>query len=83
MRDNFRSMSTDELWTFHEQIAATLVARIAAGKEMFENRLRSLNRPLGCADKTLSRRPYPAVLRTSRRKPGQVAANSLAGSEHS
>jgi hypothetical protein len=34
------SMSIDELWALHQKIAATLVAKIAAAKEMIEDRLR-------------------------------------------
>jgi hypothetical protein len=34
------SMSIDELWALHQKVATTLVAKIAAAKEMIEGRLR-------------------------------------------
>jgi hypothetical protein len=34
------SMSIDELWALHQKVAATLVAKIAAAKEMIADRLR-------------------------------------------
>ena len=37
------SMSIDELWALHQKVAATLVAKIAAAKEMIADRLRLLN----------------------------------------
>ena len=37
------SMSIDELWALHQKVAATLVAKIAAAKEMIEDRLRLLD----------------------------------------
>ena len=37
------SMSIDELWALHQKIAATLVAKIAAAKEMIADRLRLLD----------------------------------------
>jgi hypothetical protein len=37
------SMSIDELWALHQKSAATLVAKIAAAKEMIADRLRQLN----------------------------------------
>ena len=37
------SMSVDELWALHQEVAATLVAKITAEKEVIENRLRLLN----------------------------------------
>jgi hypothetical protein len=38
------SMSIDELWDLHQKVAATLVAKIAAAKEVIEDRLRVLDR---------------------------------------
>jgi DNA-binding protein H-NS len=58
-------MSTDELWTLREKIAATLSGKLAAEKTYLEKRLRQLkqgveskgnNKKLGHA-----RRPYPRV----------------------
>ena len=37
------SMSVDELWALHQKVAATPVAKIAAAKEMIEDRLRLLD----------------------------------------
>jgi hypothetical protein len=37
------SMSIDELWALHHEVATTLVAKIAAAKEMIEDRLRLLD----------------------------------------
>jgi hypothetical protein len=35
-------MSIDELWALHQEVAATLVAKITAEKEVIEERLRLL-----------------------------------------
>ena len=40
------SMSIDELWALHQEVAATLVAKITAEKEVIEDRLRLLNQVL-------------------------------------
>ena len=40
---DLNSMSVDELWALHQKIAATLVAKITAEKEVIEERLRLLN----------------------------------------
>ncbi len=37
------SMSIDELWALHQKTAVTLVAKIAAAKEMIADRLRLLD----------------------------------------
>jgi len=37
------SMSIDELWALHQKVAVTLVAKIAAAKEMIEDRLRQFD----------------------------------------
>ena len=37
------SMSVDELWALHQEVAATLVAKITAEKEVIEDRLRLLD----------------------------------------
>jgi hypothetical protein len=37
------SMSIDELWALHEKVAATLVAKMTAEKELIEDRLRLLS----------------------------------------
>jgi hypothetical protein len=43
LAQDMNSMSIDELWALHQKVAAALVAKIAAEKEMIEGRLRLLN----------------------------------------
>jgi DNA-binding protein H-NS len=43
-------MSVDELWALHQEVAATLVAKITAEKEVIEDRLRQLNQVGGDAN---------------------------------
>jgi hypothetical protein len=43
VEDLSKSMSIDELWALHQKSAATLVAKIAAAKEMIADRLRLLD----------------------------------------
>ena len=43
-RNDFKSMSTDELWALHEEIAARLAEALTAEKSVLENRLRQLRR---------------------------------------
>ena len=71
-RNDFKSMSTNELWTLHEEIAARLAAALTAEKGVLENRLRRLRRGIEIQPatdgaksrdaKSTSRRPYPAVV---------------------
>jgi DNA-binding protein H-NS len=77
-RNDFKSMSTDELWALHEEIATRLAAALTAEKSVLENRLRQLQRgietqPAAHAGKSSNarssgarlsteRRPYPAVV---------------------
>jgi len=42
--NDFKSMSTDELWALHEEIATRLAAVLTAEKSVLENRLRRLRR---------------------------------------
>ena len=62
-RKDLDSMSTDELWTFHEKIVADLATRLTAERNALERRLKQLNR--GNRDKqgepSIERRPYPKV----------------------
>lgn len=64
-RRDYKSMSTDELWTLHEKIAATLVAKITAEKAQLDQRLRELSQGAGSktdgAHTDRVRRPYPKV----------------------
>ena len=57
---NFVSMSVEELWEIHEEIAKLLEAKMLAEKKMLEQRLISLRHPT--ADLPRARRPYPPVL---------------------
>jgi DNA-binding protein H-NS len=62
---DFESMSTDRLWTLHEMITATLVAKITAEKAQLDQRLCELNQGVGSktdgAHINRARRPYPKV----------------------
>ena len=44
------SMSVDELWALHQEVAATLVAKITAEKDVIADRLRLLNQVLSDAN---------------------------------
>ena len=57
-KDDLRSMPIDALWKLHEEVSATLAARIAAEKAKLEERLRKI----GTASNYQGRRPYPQVL---------------------
>ena len=77
-RNDFKSMSTDELWALHEEIATRLAAALTAEKSVLENRLRRLQRGIetqpaahaatssgaksSAAKSSTPRRPYPAVV---------------------
>jgi DNA-binding protein H-NS len=58
-------MSTDQLWTLHETITATLVAKITAEKAQLDQRLCELNQGAGSktdgAHTNRARRAYPKV----------------------
>ena len=43
-RDDFKSMSTDELWALYEEISSRLAAALIAEKNVLENRLKRLQR---------------------------------------
>lgn len=63
-RNDFKSMSTDELWALHEQVAARLAATLIAEKRVLENRLKQLKGG-GESERASSptgRRPYPPVV---------------------
>jgi DNA-binding protein H-NS len=77
-RNDFKSMSTDELWALHEEIATRLAEALTAEKSVLENRLRRLRRGIetqpatddaksssaksSSAKSSTERRPYPAVV---------------------
>ena len=62
-RSHLKTMTTDELWTLHQEIAMTLSQKIIAEKDVLENRLRQLKKPdhLEQASEKRTRRPYPTV----------------------
>jgi DNA-binding protein H-NS len=65
--NDFDSMSTDELWSVHEQVTSTLARKITEEKSKLEQRLRLLeNSGLESSGNAIGpdrpRRPYPKVL---------------------
>jgi DNA-binding protein H-NS len=62
--NDFKSMSTDDLWALHEEIAAKLAAALIAEKRVLENRLKQLKGGAEAerASSPTGRRPYPAVV---------------------
>lgn len=62
MKRDFNSMSVDELWALHLEIASVLTSRIAAEKTKLETRLRQLQSNGASSDIVRrERRPYPRV----------------------
>src|SRR3954451_14252874 len=73
-RNDLKSMSTDELWALHEEIATRLAAALTAEKSVLEDRLRLLQHGIEIQPATAAgsrssasrpptqRRPYPAVI---------------------
>ena len=63
-RIDYKSMSTDELWVLHEEIASRLSAALLAEKRVLENRLKQLKGggEAGRESSPTGRRPYPAVV---------------------
>ena len=59
--EHFNSLSLDELWRLHEQVAASLTQKILMQKARLEERLNKM----GLADEATrfdrKRRPYPPV----------------------
>jgi DNA-binding protein H-NS len=58
-----KSMSTDELWALHEEIASRLAAALLEEKRVLENRLKQLKGGVE-AERAIApagRRPYPTV----------------------
>jgi DNA-binding protein H-NS len=64
-RNDFKSMSTDELWALREKMAAALTAKLIAETRTLEERLRELKRG------TEVRRDQPS---TGRRRPYRVSS---------
>ena len=63
-RNNFKSMSTDELWALHEEVAARLATSLLAEKRLLEDRLKQLKGGIESEREKSStgRRPYPTVV---------------------
>lgn len=57
----FESISTDELWNLHEQVASALAERIAVEKAKLEERLRKIETASSAISLRRARRPYPKV----------------------
>ena len=63
-RNDLKSMSTDELWALHEEVAARLATHLLAEKRLLEDRLKQLSGGVE-GERTKSstgRRPYPTVV---------------------
>jgi DNA-binding protein H-NS len=58
----FKSMSTDKLWSLHEQVTSILVHKIVEKKAKLEGRLRRLEYAHTAIGPNRPRRPYPKVL---------------------
>jgi DNA-binding protein H-NS len=56
--DKLNSMSTDELWSLHDQIRSVLSSKLSEEKARLEKRLSQLR----AEAPGRGRRPYPAVL---------------------
>jgi DNA-binding protein H-NS len=73
MAGQFDSMSTDELWAFHEELAQALAARLASEKAALEVRLDQLQRSSGRRQAKLNgKRSYPPVA-PKYRNPGDAS----------
>jgi DNA-binding protein H-NS len=57
-----KSMSVDQLWELHELVVAEMSRKIAAERDMLEQRLRQLGSVVTNSDVKRERRPYPKVL---------------------
>jgi DNA-binding protein H-NS len=62
MRGNkLKSMSIDELWNLHEEVALELAQKLQSEKTRLEQRLHQLRGTDNASDLYRVRRPYPAV----------------------
>ncbi len=63
-KPELEQLSTDELWLLHEELVTTLTERIAAEKNLLEDRLRLLTKSGVRQSRKASkpRRSYPRVL---------------------
>jgi DNA-binding protein H-NS len=61
--DDLKSLSLDELWDLHQEIAETLAAKLNAEKRVLESRLKKLNSHQIQADQIgKARQSYPPVV---------------------
>jgi len=61
-RDDFNSMSVEELWVLRSEISSILASKIAAEKTKLEKRLRQLqSNTVSSESVRRERRPYPQV----------------------
>src|ERR1039457_3398605 len=60
---DFKSLSIDKLWSFREEVATALAAKMVAERSVLEDRLRQLNRQthVDQMGNTPKRRSYPTV----------------------
>ena len=76
-RDDFNSMSVEELWVLRSEISSILASKIAAEKTKLEKRLRQLqSNTVSSESVRRERRPYPQVFPKYRNpaKPGETWA---------
>jgi DNA-binding protein H-NS len=77
-KNELESMSVDQLWVLHEQVAAKLAIKLSEEKATLEKRLMQLNRPFQVRKMAVKRdrRPYPVVLPKFRNpdQPGETWA---------
>jgi DNA-binding protein H-NS len=60
--EELRSLSSDQLWVLHQQVASRLVHMIAVEKAKLEERLRKIEAASSAITLKRVRRPYPPVL---------------------
>ncbi|MGY4594497.1 hypothetical protein ACVWXL_002243 [Bradyrhizobium sp. GM22.5] len=82
---HFNSLSVDELWIFHQEVAAKLTQKMLVQKAHLEERLHRIGLANEATRFNRERRPYPPV-RPKYRNPknpaerhGRVAAGCLDG----
>ena len=60
--DVVKSMSTEDLWSFYEQVCSTLARKIVEEKARLEERLLKIQAASNAITLDRVRRPYPRVL---------------------
>jgi DNA-binding protein H-NS len=74
-RDDFKSMSTDELWALYEEISSRLAAALTAEKNVLENRLRRLQR--GVETRRATRDAKSANAKSSNAKSTEIKSSAI------